>query len=411
MQQNANTSVDDINSIKYYTDTDSSLDEFTEIRSKKRNRVSPVNESKNKQQRITGWLQASTSTQNRFENLPEENNTDDVVNETVKIPRPPPIFVAGVQKMAPLMVFLEDKLKENYELKILNSEEIKIQAKTPEGYRIIVDVLKEKGQEFHTYKLKSERDFRVVLRGLHPSTDIEIIKAEIEARGHKVTNIHNIKQRLTKRPLPLFYVDIQQNNNNKEIYGIQKLFHTIIKFEAPNQKRELPQCTSCQRYGHTSKFCNRRPRCVKCAEEHHTKDCQRKNRDNAVKCVLCSGNHPANYRGCVHYKALQDKAFPGLRQKSSKQNTKPVNMTFTSPIVNHTVSPGITYANVAASGNMGNQTNKQRFCQESENTQRTNQQNSPQSNDMLELKDMMKVLMQQMSTMLNLLTTVISKLT
>jgi hypothetical protein len=47
--------------------------------------------------------------------------------------------------------------------------------------------------EFHTYKPKEERNYRVVLKHLHCSIDPADIKAEIENLGHKVANIWNIK--------------------------------------------------------------------------------------------------------------------------------------------------------------------------------------------------------------------------
>lgn len=41
-----------------------------------------------------------------------------------------------------------------------------------------------KDTEFHTYKLKQDRSFRVILKNIHPSANIEEIKAEIEELGH-----------------------------------------------------------------------------------------------------------------------------------------------------------------------------------------------------------------------------------
>jgi hypothetical protein len=59
---------------------------------------------------------------------------------------------------------------------------------------IKIKVLAEKRKEFHTYKLKEERNCRVVLKNMHYSINPEEIKTEIEKLGHTVTNIWNIKQ-------------------------------------------------------------------------------------------------------------------------------------------------------------------------------------------------------------------------
>jgi hypothetical protein len=46
------------------------------------------------------------------------------------------------------------------------------------------------------------------------------------------------------------FIDIK-HNDNKEIYKINTLLNTIVQFEAPHPKREIPQCLCCQKYGHT----------------------------------------------------------------------------------------------------------------------------------------------------------------
>jgi hypothetical protein len=94
----------------------------------------------------------------------------------------------------------------------------------------------------------------------------------------------------------------------------------------------------CQRYGHTKNYCHLKPGCVKCAGYHSTTQCPRKERSSDVRCVLCGGNHPANYKGCTVYKDLQQKTFPPLRPKIY---TPPPHLKQTL----HTQS-GVTYAQV-----------------------------------------------------------------
>lgn len=214
-------------------------------------------------------------------------------------------------------------LKDNYTIKVQNQEQVKVQAKTIEAYDIITKSLKEKNTEFHTYQKKQDKPFRVILRNMHYSTETDSIKEEIENHGHTVLNIINMRQRTTKNPLSMFSIDLKPDENNQSIYMIEYLLNTKIKFEAPHFKREIPQCTNCQRYGHTKNFCFHPPRCVKCTGKHRTSDCLHKERSDKVKCVLCGENHPANYKGCTIYKQLQKAKFPALRNKriTPKQNT------------------------------------------------------------------------------------------
>lgn len=53
--------------------------------------------------------------------------------------------------------------------------------------------LKLKNTEFHIYKRKQEISFRIVLKSMHPSTDSNEIREEIETHKHIVTNIWNAK--------------------------------------------------------------------------------------------------------------------------------------------------------------------------------------------------------------------------
>jgi len=135
-----------------------------------------------------------------------------------------------------------------------------------------------------------------------PEEKIDEIKRDIEELRHKVINIWNIKKRGIKMPLNMFYVELKAKKNNKDIYETTHVLGYIVKFEPLHLKREIPQCINCQRYGHTKGFCNRKARCVKCAEDYPTFNCPRKAKSENVKCVLCEGNYPANYKGCTVYK-------------------------------------------------------------------------------------------------------------
>jgi hypothetical protein len=46
--------------------------------------------------------------------------------------------------------------------------------------------------QFHTYKLKEERIYRVMLKNIHYSINPEEIETEIENLRHTATNIWNI---------------------------------------------------------------------------------------------------------------------------------------------------------------------------------------------------------------------------
>lgn len=49
--------------------------------------------------------------------------------------------------------------------------------------------------------MKKDRAFRVVLRHLHHTTDLEELRKELKIKGLEVRNIYNIRHRVFKKPL------------------------------------------------------------------------------------------------------------------------------------------------------------------------------------------------------------------
>jgi hypothetical protein len=57
--------------------------------------------------------------------------------------------------------------KQHYEIKALADNQVEVQPKTSESYRTILKASAEKRTQFHTYKLKKERSYRVALKNMH----------------------------------------------------------------------------------------------------------------------------------------------------------------------------------------------------------------------------------------------------
>jgi hypothetical protein len=68
----------------------------------------------------------------------------------------------------------------NYTLKIINNDTIKIITNKLEYHNTIIDILKEKKIEFHTYQPWQQRMYRVVIRNLHHSVQQELVREDIE---------------------------------------------------------------------------------------------------------------------------------------------------------------------------------------------------------------------------------------
>jgi len=110
---------------------------------------------------------------------------------------------------------------DEFELKNINIGNYKIQIKSSIAYTNIVKELKTRNYEFHTYKPKQERSFKVVLKHMPPEEKIDNIKRDIEN---------------------MFYVELKPENNNKDIYQTTHVLGYRVKFEPPHIKCEIPQC-------------------------------------------------------------------------------------------------------------------------------------------------------------------------
>jgi hypothetical protein len=342
---------------------------------------------------------------------PLENSEEvsgDVPNDPPKEPKPPPIFIPSVKNIVSMVKALESMVSsKDFTYKCLNQDKVKIFPASAGVYRSIVKGLSSQNINFHTYQLKQERAYRAVLKNMHYSTPIDALKAAIEENGHKVRNILNVRHNITKVPLSLFFVDLEPNSNNKDIFNIMYLLNAKVRFEAPRRKKEVVQCKKCQQFGHTKSYCWNIAQCVKCAQSHETAHCT-KNTETAPTCIHCGGEHPASYKGCRVYRELQSKNFPPLRQKSQSGSIDSPNVKsvpyFTAseiePRNSKLSDPSTSYSHIVKEGRKNNQI---------------------QSNDFTSLSQIMeqsfskfeKILLkqsEQIGTLLNLLTAVISKL-
>src|SRR5436190_10183788 len=185
-----------------------------------------------------GTIQLSNS----FQSLENDNDMDEI-SEPRKEPKPPPIFIPRVANVVNMMQALQSMVSLNeFSYKCLSGDKIKIFPNNADAYRMIVKGLTNVKLCFHTYQLKQERAYRVVLKNMHHSTPVDSIKEAIEEQGHSVRNIINVMNNKTKVPLSLFFVDLEPNSNNKMIFDIIYLLNAKIKFEPPHKKKEIVQC-------------------------------------------------------------------------------------------------------------------------------------------------------------------------
>jgi len=148
--------------------------------------------------------------------------------------------------------------------------------------------------EYHTFQPREDKPLKAVIQNLHSSTPTELIESELEIRLYKVRQVTNVLHKINKRPLPLFFIDLEPTDHSNEINHLSSLLHTKVKIEEPYKPKMVSQCLNSQDYGHTRSYFGYSARCVRRGDSHSSSDCT-KSRDYPPKCTLCSDNHPANY--------------------------------------------------------------------------------------------------------------------
>ncbi|KAE9521414.1 hypothetical protein AGLY_018181 [Aphis glycines] len=217
-------------------------------------------------------------------------NTNPVINlNENNTSKPPPIFI---QKLINYNNFCQkiNELTDETGVDCKSSTKgLKLQTYSPISYRSVVSYLKNTYVSFHSFQLKEEKAYRVVIRNMYHTTETSLIKQELLNKGFVTRSITPVTNKLTNTPLPIFIIDLEPCPTNSDIFKLTSLCYTKIKVETPHPKKEIPQYHRCQNYGHTRSYCNHSPRCVRCAEQHESTVCT-KDHSSPAKCALCSDN-------------------------------------------------------------------------------------------------------------------------
>lgn len=240
--------------------------------------------------------------------------------------KPPPVIIKVKEGETPVMKSLEGQF--NYKAVRLNDQQIKVNVENEEDYRKLTYSLANQNCQYHSYENKQTRPIKVMARNLLPTFSEDEICEDIKGQGLKIREV-NQKLRFVKTgskveeiKLPLFMLTFEPDEDFKKIYELKYILHMKISIESIKKNKLIPQCTRCQAFGHTQKYCMNKYKCVKCGNNHPTKDCT-KPQTELPKCCNCLENHPANYRGCSVAKKLQQMRDKRAPIKPNNSNFNP----------------------------------------------------------------------------------------
>lgn len=201
------------------------------------------------------------------------DDTDKVTSDENK---PPPFYINtedyefNIEKMNSIFTRLVGY--KSYITKTLPNK-IKIQANTVRSYKILKKYCDDKDIPSHTYQLKSDRAFKIMLKNIHHSFPIASLTEAINAMGHNVRRINKVWNKKFQYFYNMFKVELEVAHNNKDVYNINYIDNMEVVVEPPYKSQMPPQCTNCQQTFHTKNYCRNKPKCVICGQQHNTKDC------------------------------------------------------------------------------------------------------------------------------------------
>ncbi|GFW53065.1 uncharacterized protein TNCV_131301 [Trichonephila clavipes] len=243
------------------------------------------------------------ATANSFSDLVEDQNQviEDKEAKIADVPKPRP----------PQAIHL--RIKENFRTQIksifqkfpetINKNSgkfIKLYSKdVDEKHKLTQFLESDKDFEFFCTKPKLDKPIKVVIKGLPIFTKTQEILSDLEVEGFSVDNT-------------LGYLQVR-------VEGF------LV--------RGITQCYNCNNFFHTASECHLKPRCLKCGNEHPTKQCPIKERQENPFCINCQEyGHTACYTKRPQFpKPKKDSPLPAI-QKNNKNKCK----------------EGVTFANVVS---------------------------------------------------------------
>lgn len=291
-----------------------------------------------------------------------------------KAPKPPPLVVSNLdcKKMAKQLA--ETIGPDAFSFRRLNENTTHVKTTNLSDFKSVKGMLESAEMSHHTFTPKEEQNTNLVLRHLDESYEVDDIVEAINALGLDIALTKVM--RLPTKFKSLWLIQLGPGSDVKQLLSQRYILHQNVVFERKKQNG-ITQCTNCQLFGHSSRNCGRKFRCVKCKDDHAPGQCQRTlnpqlAEETPPSCVNCNSNeHPANFRGCPYYTKL-------VQQKQQQHQPKNTSTTPAgkhnkpNPSVHPVSSPagvktGISYAAATASQELRSPNNVQSFFEKEYN--------------------------------------------
>ncbi|KAL4141647.1 hypothetical protein QTP88_004249 [Uroleucon formosanum] len=174
----------------------------------------------------------------------------------------PPIYVYNISDYENFHTSLANITFDEFSITNTKSA-LKLNMYSIDDYRTATKLFDDSGIEYHTYQFPENKQLSVIIRNLPVNISEACIYKELVELKFEVASVTRLQNKF-KTPIPI--VAVLLSKSSTEIYSLNRLLHCVVAVEPRQPSKGIPQCTNCQRFSHTKKFCHLPPRCVKCAD-------------------------------------------------------------------------------------------------------------------------------------------------
>lgn len=292
---------------------------------------------KSSRQKMTDKNRNSNNNNNIYNNLPDDSDGEEallsVKNQPKgkKEPSPPPITITD-RSLSNVQHIFCGKFPNKFNLK-LTSDGIKVFANDMQIHKEIIDFLiTSTAYQYYTHRSRDEQLTKFVLHGLH-KMEVNDVKASLIEQNIKPFDIKMIpikNKKFEDQQIYLIYFLKSDKMKLSTLKEIKVINYMRVNFDFYRHKRQGPtQCARCQSFGHGTQHCRKDPKCVRCAGDHKSAECNlisatnHKIPQDSIKCSNCNQNHTANFSKCearLKFMQRKNRQSPPT-QVSNRQHT------------------------------------------------------------------------------------------
>jgi hypothetical protein len=230
--------------------------------------------------------------------------------------RPPPLVVYDVEDVRAFRALVRESVKDQSFTIAFGDSLARVHTRTLEDFLSLKERLSSEDAQMSTWAVGDEKTTSITVRGLSSRHTPEMVLQDLEELGVVARRARQLLE--GGKPIGVFVVAVTPTVEWPigDIKAIRTLGNQSVNIRL-YQHRSPRMCHRCARYGHGSYFCSAHPRCMECAGDHLTSECQP---DAPKKCVHCGGGHASYSPDCPTWKGEKERGKP--RKRGGKKKKK-----------------------------------------------------------------------------------------